>query len=369
MHHKLFVPAQGIYLLNHSVGRMPTTTRDGVEQHYFKAWEQGKPDPWSEWMQSFDAFKSALAVLLNGDSHAFCPQTNISSALHNIISALPAPNANKNVILLCEHDFPSAGFALKQAERMGYKVRFLPSDADPQQVDSWSDALSNDVHTVLITQVHFNTSRLIPVQQITEISHKRAIFSIVDTAQSVGIVPIDLNQWQADAVVGSCVKWLCGGSGAGFLWINPERIEQLQPIAVGWFSHQDPFEFDIHHFQYASDSRRFWGGTPSVLPYVVATNSINIIHNIGVEKIRKHNQALNQYIVENIPASDLNTPSVPAKRGGTLVINPNNIERAEQALLAAGVAFDRRALGLRLSPHIYNTQDEMETVLDCLLKK
>lgn len=365
MYQDAFVPAKGIYMLNHSVGRMPRTAREHTEKAFFSAWESGQPDAWGLWLEGLAEFRNALAELFNSDPSYFCPQTNISSAVTKTLYALP-PKRGKNVILMTENDFPSVGFTLQQAERQGYQIRFLPASADVQQLDTWAEALTQDVHTVLITHVHFNTSKLIPVAEITQLCRQREITSIVDIAQSSGIVPIDLQQWQADIVVGSCVKWLCGGPGAGFLWVAPDVVSSLEPLDVGWFSHQNPLEFDIHHFQYADDTSRFWGGTPSVLSYVVASNSINLIHKIGVKTIRAHNQTLTQAIIDNIDPDCAVTPTIPKHRGGTLVLKFPNQEQVQQALNEAGVLFDVRPLGLRLSPHIYNNRQEIETVISCL---
>jgi len=362
MHHKLFVEPQGIYLLNHSVGRMPASTRDYVEQYFFSVWQHGSPDAWSGWMGALEKFKNALAVLFNGKATEFCPQLNISSAVSKTLAALPA-RESKKTILIAEEDFPSVGFSIQQATRLGYQIRFLRSNMDLQDPQTWSDALTADVHTTLVTHVHFNSSRLIPVAEITQICRERGITSIVDIAQSAGIVPIDLQQWQADIVVGSCVKWLCGGPGAGYIWIDADVVSQLQPIDVGWFSHSNPFEFDIHHFEYAEDSSRFWGGTPSVLPYVVATNSIQLIDSIGIENVRTHNQKLTQSIIDNVDPTFVVTPQLADQRGGTLVIKFPNQDKIERVLKEACVHFDARSRGIRLSPHIYNTDPEIAQVI------
>lgn len=360
-----FTPCDDIYLLNHSVGRMPVSARSHLEQRFFTPWESGQPDAWPQWLDSIAEFNQALAKLFNSSADAFCPQTNLSSALTKIIQALP-PKPGKNVIVLTENDFPSVGFVLNQATRLGYKLKLLPNSKDVQDPDTWAAAFTDDVHSALITHVHFNTSKLIPVAEITRLARQREVSTVVDIAQSGGIVPIDFQQWQADAIIGSCVKWLCGGPGAGFLWIDPTVIEQLKPVDVGWFSHQNPFEFDIHHFDYADTSARFWGGTPSVLPFAVASNSINLINSIGIETIREHNQFLTEKIISHIAVQNLQTPRDANQRGGTLVLKFNNQQKTVEALNHAGVLFDMRPLGLRLSPHIYNTEQEIDKVIACL---
>ena len=207
-----------------------------------------------------------------------------------------------------------------------------------------------------------------PISELTRIARKRGIISIVDVAQSIGCVPIDLSQWSADFVIGSCVKWLCGGPGAGFLWCSSDIIDQCKPVDVGWFSHENPFEFDIHNFRYAKDALRFWGGTPSVQPFCVATNSITTIHNIGVDTIRRHNLALTQRIIDSVPQEYVITPIDKIHRGGTLVIRfpKEQQNQFEQKLRESSVLVDSRPTGIRLSPHIYNDAPDIEVVLDCI---
>jgi len=361
-----FIPHDGIYLLNHSVGRPPRTARQAVDEGFFEPWEQGDAEVWPSWLARVDDFRRTLATLLNGRQPEFCPQTNLSSALTKLIHALPK-QSGRETILLHERDFPSMGFVLQQAERLGYRTRMIAADSDPQDLGEWERHLGDDVGIALITHVHSNTSALLPVADITARARQRGIVSVVDVAQSVGVVPIDLGEWEADFVLGSCVKWLCGGPGAGFLWANPGIIPQCEPIDVGWFSHAEPFEFDIRDFRYAEDALRFWGGTPSVMPYVLATHSIGVLCEIGIEQIREHNQAMVQKVVEQLQPASVLTPRDPARRGGTLVVQFGDSQRAAiEKLQAANVRFDGRATGLRLSPHIYNKEEEMEIVVECL---
>ena len=361
-----FIPHDGIYLLNHSVGRPPRTARDTAGEGFFEPWEHGDAEVWPGWLDQIDNFRQQLAALLNGHMPDFCPQTNLSSALTKLIYSLPV-REGKTTILLHERDFPSMGFVLQRASRLGYRTRMIPASADPQDCTTWQDYLTDDVGVALVTHVHSNTSALMPVADITALARQRGIVSIVDIAQSVGVVPIDLAHWQADFVLGSCVKWLCGGPGAGFLWADPDILPQCEPVDVGWFSHADPFEFDIKNFRYAEDALRFWGGTPSVLPFVTAGNSIQVLRDIGIDTVREHNLALNQAIIDSLEPACVLTPHAAARRGGTLVLHFGGRQQAvEDRLRQAGVRFDSRATGLRMSPHVYNNSEEIDVVIECL---
>ena len=364
---ELFVPAEDIYLLNHSVGRPPMTTQQAWSDAFLSPWVQDGEAVWPKWLESIEAFRNALAHLLNGPASGFCPQSNLSSALTKIISSLPRPE-KRVTILYSEQDFPSIGYVLQNARRLGYTLRAVSGDVDDAGLENWVSALSENVALALFTHVQSNTSRQPPVAELTRIAREQGVISIVDIAQSVGCVPIDLCQWSADFVIGSCVKWLCGGPGAGFLWCTGDIIEQCKPVDVGWFSHEDPFEFDINNFRYARDALRFWGGTPSVQPFTVATNSIATINTIGVETIRAHNLALTQDIIDRVPHEYIASPTGQTDRGGTLVMRLPEEQQLqfEKNLRESKVLFDSRPTGIRLSPHIYNDTTDMETVFGCL---
>jgi len=362
-----FVPARGIYLLNHSVGRPPVTTREAWIDSFIDPWEQGGEEVWPCWLEVIDGFRAALAQLLNSAAGNFCPQVNLSSALTKILQSFSLPE-QRQTLLYTEQDFPSIAFVLQQAAKNGFVLRAIPAGADTLDPAVWSAYLTPDVGLVLLTHVHSNTGRQIPVAEISAMAREREVLSVVDIAQSVGVVPIDLKSWQADFVIGSCVKWLCGGPGAGFLWVAPERVGECEPVDVGWFSHESPFEFDMHNFRYAADALRFWGGTPSVQPYATAASSIRLLSRIGLTTIREHNLALTQLIIDAVDSNTLVTPVEPQCRGGTVVLNYAADEQNQVCarLREAGVLFDERPTGIRLSPHIYNDAEEIAVVLSLL---
>jgi selenocysteine lyase/cysteine desulfurase len=356
-----FLLPNNVYLLNHSVGRPLTTAKQNLEDLFFTAWEGG--EPWGKWMQAFGNFQQALANLLNSQANNFCPQVNLSSAFTKILYALPKRNG-KQSILLSENDFPTIGFVAEQAKSLGYELVFLPKNVDETNPQVWFDAMKSDVQWVHITQVQSNTGLQIPIKEIVAEANKRNIISVVDIAQSAGILPINIDEWQANFVIGSCVKWLCGGAGAGFLWVNSTILQECKPVDVGWFSHENPFEFNIHNFVYHPTALHFWGGTPSVMPYVVASHSINYFANLGIEKVREHNVMLSQQILDNLDKKFIVSPLETHKRSGTMILNFGEKQQDVVNLLKSnGILFDVRHLGMRLSPHIYNTTEDMTKVI------
>ncbi|MCH2190112.1 MAG: aminotransferase class V-fold PLP-dependent enzyme [Gammaproteobacteria bacterium] len=362
----------GAYFLTHSIGLMPTITEDELNSSFLQHWQTADEHTWPAWLNTINDFNKELATLFNSRSELFCPQTNVSSGLSKLLQSLPGRNG-KDVIIATEWDFPSAGFVLKQAERLGYSVRLIPKERDLQLRETWEDYLDEDVQCVFITQVVYSSNALTPVEQICDIARKKQIFSIVDIAQAAGIVPIDLSITKADMVVGSCIKWLCGGPGAGFLWVTDNLISQLEPFDVGWFSHKNPFEFDIQNFEYHDFASRFWGGTPSVIPYAIAASSLKLINSKGLQQIQRHNHQLSGLIQDSVPPECISSPYDFNQKGGTLVIDftklgESNKARVEQELKRNNIHFDGRELGFRFSPHIYNTEEEAANLTSCFSK-
>ncbi len=367
-----FERQQGIYLLSHSVGLLPKSTRSYLEREFLDVWRLDAANVWPHWLAQVEAYRAALGDLLNSSPACFCPQTNLSSALIKILSALPVPNrsraaSKRPVVLLSEEDFPSVGFVLAKAAALGYQLRFMASTCDTSDSEVWRRHLRGDVGLMVITHVQSNTSRQVPVGEIVAMARANGVVSVVDVAQSVGVVPIDVDAWGADFVLGSCVKWLCGGPGAGFMWVHPARLDTCEPTDVGWFSHAEPFELDIHDFRYADDALRFWGGTPSVSPFVSASNAIRLMLRIGPNTVRAHNLELSARLIQAVDPAWLRSPLDTGLRGGTVVLHFGERHReVAERLERAGVNFDQRAHGIRISPHIYNTAEEIELIIELL---
>jgi kynureninase len=355
------VPA-GHYLLSHSVGCLPVAARARVERALLAPWAEAGSDAWPLWLSAIGEFRGALAALLGGAADEYCPQPGVSAAVFNLVSALP--RGNRDVLLVSRHAFPSIGFALSGLEKLGWRVRFV--EGDPTGLAGWRAAMRSDVAAAVIMHVHSNNGRISPVAALAALALERGIFLIVDACQSAGIVDFDVRALGAGAVAGSCVKWLCGGPGAGFLWVDPAWLDRLEPPDRGWFSHAEPFEMAIADFRYAPDARRFWGGTPSIAPYALASAGIEAIAAIGVPAIHAHNRALLATLAEALgenwaPSLDM------AGKGGTLCLDLGAAApAAEQALRDAGCRIDRRGAVLRLSFHIFNDAADSEAVAGVL---
>lgn len=198
---------------------------------------------------------------------------------------------------------------------------------------------------------------------VVDLARQAGAVAVVDVAQSVGVIPIGVTEWGADFVIGSCVKWLSGGPGAGWMWVDPDRVDRYEPTDVGWFSHPEPFEFDIHRFRYADDALRFWGGSPTVVPYTIAAHSIATIAAIDVETVRAHNLDLTDRIIDALGARVV-SPHDRSRRSGTCIVEAD--ESTADELIRAGIEIDHRQTGIRVSPHVHVSSADINTFLHAL---
>lgn len=356
------VPGPGPYALTHSVGCLTDAAARALQADFVQPWADRGGDAWPQWLGRLEQFRHSLAALLGGMAAQYCPQPGVTAGLVKVLGALPPPAPARNVVVASEDAFPSLGFALQQAARSGYSLRLTPRAAPPGRLDTWQASLSPDVAVALVTHVHSNTGAVAPAQAIAALCRQRDIVCIVDVAQSAGIQPLDVLRLDADVVLGSCIKWLCGGPGAGFLWVHPAQLPRLAPQDVGWFSHADPFEFDIHHFEYAHDALRFLGGTPSMAPLVMAGASLDVLQGVGIAVVLAHNRRLVDALRDELPPAWRRR--LPQEHfGGTLCLPLGaDFERITRALRAAEVRCDQRGDTVRLSLHLYNTEQDAQQI-------
>jgi selenocysteine lyase/cysteine desulfurase len=359
-----FMVPQGIYLQSHSLGPLPATTPPRVVA-WIAQWAEAGARAMEGWWGLVEAYRAALARLLGGHPRGYCPQPNVSAALARWLGSLPESKGREQLVLT-SLEFPTAGFVASKARRMRHTI--LPFAGGAFDLAQWKEAMTSDVLAAIVSHVPYGTGTILPVREMVAHARERGVRVVVDVAQSAGVVPIDVEAWQADAVVGTCVKWLCGGPGTGFLWVNPESVAALDPTETGWLSQEDLFAFDIHRFTVAADARRFLGGTPGLLPYVTATAGLEQIAAIGVERVRAWNLALTTMLLAGARGLGISPrfPTTQKKRSGTVVLRLDDAERTVVGLRERKISADQRDGCLRLSPHVFNTEEEIQRVIDAL---
>jgi kynureninase len=189
---------------------------------------------------------------------------------------------------------------------------------------------------------------------------------ILDTYQSAGIIPVDVTALRTDFAVGGCLKWLCGGPGNAFLYTRPDLMKALEPGFTGWVSHRTPFTFDTGPVQPRDDAMRMMNGTPAIPAYYAALAGLDIIHEVGVDRIRRRSRQLTARLLELVDAYGFTSASSrePARLAGTVAVNVPDALLVSRTLKAREFIVDYRPpVGVRISPHFYNTTEEVDRIM------
>jgi kynureninase len=222
-----------------------------------------------------------------------------------------------------------------------------------------------DEHTLLvpISHVLFRSAYIMDIAPIIEKAHKVGALVIVDGYHASGIIPVDVQALNADIYLGGVLKWMCGGPGGVFMVVRPDHLRTLRPGLTGWMAHKRPFGFETADIDFRDDAFRFLNGTLAVPSLYANLPGVEIIAKVGVDAIREKSLRQTEQIVEMADQLGylVNSPRDPAKRGGTVTVSMPHVYEVSRELIARNVVIDYRAnAGIRISPHFYNSDEEIE---------
>jgi len=361
--------AKTTYLINNSLGAMPRGVHEEVER-FATTWETRGVRAWHEgWWEMSVETGDLLAPILGVGKGEVSMHQNVSVAMAILLSCLDYP-PERNRIVYTELNFPSVMYVAEGERRKGAEIVVVPSDDGiGVPTERLLQAIDERTRVVPISHVLFRSAFIQDARAIARRCREVGAFLILDCYQSAGAVPVTLRDWGVDAAVGGSVKWLCGGPGAGYLWVNPEVAESLRPASTGWQADEEPFAFRPGPIRYAGGAWRFLTGTPNIPALHSCRPGYRIVGEVGVERIRERSLALTERLLRAAldAGFEVRTPRDPARRGGTVSVFHPDAERLGRELLERDIICDYRpAAGVRLSPHFYNTAAECDHAIATL---
>ncbi len=355
------------YLINHSLGAMPKRTYQRMHD-YAETWATRGVRAWSEgWWEMPLTIGNKVARIIGADPGTVVMQQNVSICQALIASCFDL-TGKRNKIVYEALNFPSVMYVYEAyAKAANARIVEVPSD-DGITIDTQRmiDAIDEETLLVPISHVLFKSAYLQDVAAIIEQAHRVGAYVVLDVYQSAGAVPFSVKDLNVDFATGGSVKWLCGGPGAGFLYVRPDLMKQFQPKLTGWAAHQNPFAFAPGAIDYAEDAHRYLNGTPPIPALYAAESGYDLINEIGVERIRANSMRQTSRLVELADENGwrVNSPREAAQRGGSVILDVPNADTVVQELTAREVLVDYRpGAGVRIGPHFFNTDDEVERVV------
>jgi len=358
--------ASTTYMNSNSMGAMPRQAAQALAT-YAADWAREGVEVWPHWLEVLQATADGAARFLGAPAGQTVLNQNVAYFQAAVASALDL-RGPRNRVVVEALQFPNVLYVWDRYRELGAELALVPSD-DGMTVPLERMLAAIDERTAIVPISHgvYVSGALQDVKAITARAHEVGALVMVDVYQTVGVVPIDVHDWDADIVVGGSHKWLCGGPGTAFMWMKPDLRERLRPRLTGWMGHADPFAFEPAPIRYAADHRHFLAGTPSIPAYYVARAAYENLHAVGVERIRAHNLALSRIIIDRAQATGLtvHSPLADEQRTGFVAVDFPDSEAASKQLIAEHYKLDWRPnCGLRLGPHFYNTEAEVHRMMD-----
>jgi kynureninase len=357
------------YLVNHSLGAMPSRARKYLQQ-YADEWDHRGVRAWHEgWWETGRQIGDLLAPILGVPPGSVTMHQNASIA-QAVVGSCFRFDGSRRKIILQDLDFPTNHYLFDGFRRVGAEIQYVPSpDSIRAPIDRLVDAIDETTALVPLSLVLFRSACLQDVKPVVEKAHKVGARVVLDVYQGVGAVPMHLESLGVDFAVGGSVKYLCGGPGAGFLYVRPDVLKEVEPAYTGWAAHAGPFGFETGQIRYADGIERFQTGTPNVPGWYAARAGYEIVGEVGVPVIRARSLQLTRRLMDGARARGwrLNTPDGDHERGGSVVIDVPNGAAVTDALLARHVIVDfRPKAGVRVAPHFYTTEAEIDGALEAI---
>jgi kynureninase len=355
--------AHTTYMISHSLGAMPARTAARVAE-YADTWAKRGIRAWEEgWWEMPITVGNLVGRIIGAGEGETVMQQNVSIC-QSVVTSCFDWSGRRNKLVTDGLNFPSNDYVYHGLARQGARVVPVPSpDGFTLPVELVLDAIDEETQLVSVSHVAFRSSYIQDLAAIVERAHRVGAMVIADLYQSAGTVPVDVRALNLDFATGGSVKWLCGGPGAGYLYVRRDLWPTLQPVATGWMAHEAPFAFEGGAIRYADNAFRFLNGTPNVPALYSARSGYEIINEIGVPAIREKSMRQTARLIALADAAGMkvNTCRDPQKRGGTVTFDVANGKEVNRELARREILADYRpGAGVRIAPHFYTTDEELE---------
>ena len=348
-----------VYLNTCSLGALGERSRRKVAE-YLDLWQSRGASAWYDvWWEALGDLRARYGRIVNATPAETALAPSISVALSAVAESLDYRRRPK--VVITSLDFPTVAYQWLAKAAAGVELVVVESpDRISVPVEAIERAVDDRTALVVTSHVYFTTGAIQDIKRVAEVAHAHGALCLIDAYQSVGQVPVDVQDTGVDALVAGGLKWLLGGPGIVFLYVQEAVAHRLEPRISGWFGQREQFAFDPRALTFHDDARRFEMGTPALAAVYAQLGGLKYIEEIGVPRIREVTAALTEDLIATVRAAGF-TPKVaaePERRSAIVMIPMPDPAAAVRHLAAGGVIADSRPGHVRFSPFFYNVQED-----------
>ena len=357
--------ASMIPMNNCSQAPQTTATRAAIER-YLASWRHDGMD-WDAWMTEVHLAKQAFASLINASVDEIAVFSSVSEATSAVASAMHF-TPQRGRVVVTEAEFPTIAHVWLAQQQRGARVTWVPVRDGTVSSDEYASLVTDDTAIVSATHAYYLNGSKQDIASIAKIAHAHDALLYVDAYQTIGTVPIDVRALDVDFLVAGNLKFLLGIPGIAFLYVRRELIESLRPTVTGWFGRANPFAFQPKQLDWSSTASRFDAGTPPIINAYAARAGMETIASVGVPAIRAWLEVLGRRLIDGgrERGLTLHGPSDMEGRTATTSFVVDDSHHVEMTMRERGILPSARGPVIRLSPHFYNTIDDVDAALDTL---
>jgi selenocysteine lyase/cysteine desulfurase len=354
------------YVNSCSQGALSVDVRRAYEE-YLEGWDEHGAE-WEHWVERAEAARAAFARLIGAEPAEIAVTTSVSQAVSAIVSALPF-DQERNRIVISEFEFPTVGQIAHAQELRGAEVQHVRPEADGRiPLERFAEAIDDRTALVCCTAISYRTGYRLDVSEVARLAHEHGALCLADSYQAAGAVPLDVRALDADLLTAGTVKYLLASAGLAFMYARRQLHERLLPTQTGWFADEDIFRMDISDYSPAADARRFDAGTPPVPNIYAGLAGMAVVEQAGVDAIEIHVRGLADHLLGGLDelGAKVATPRGEGEFGPLVCVASTDPAALARELLEERIVASSRDGNLRISLHLYNTQEDVDRVLDAL---
>lgn len=355
------------YINSCSYGALSIDVMNALKSYMDNRLQKGAD--WESWVGKNEQVRSAVAEFLGADSDEIAVTTSASAGINALASALPF-NSDRNKVVISDYEFPTTAQIWYAQEQRGARVVRAQEHDGYVPPESYEALIDDNTRLVVITQVCFRNGAKLDIPAISEIARQHGALVMIDGYQGLGTMQFNAHLAQADFVVGGAVKYLLGTAGIGFLYVRQSLIHSLVPTTTGWFAQADIMAMDNSRYDPSPTARRFEAGTPPVPNCYAAAAGLGIIEEVGMQHIERRIAELTESIKQRAREAGyaFGMPDSPDRHGAMITLRSTDENALVAALESDNVVTSCRGGNLRISPHFYNDETDLEALFNALGK-
>lgn len=330
--------------------------------------------PWTSWTQRVEQVRQLAAGLINAEPREIALVPNTSSGIGLVAESYPWKSGD-NVVTV-DNEFPSNLYPWMNLESIGVETRRVKPDGVRIDTERLADACDERTKIVSVSWVGYATGYRVDVKQIAEIAHRHGALLFLDAIQGLGVFPIDVRDVGVDFLAADGHKWLLGPEGAGFFFIRSELLDLLRPTRVGWNSVVQRFNYQEIDLNLRPDAARYEAGSANLAGFLALGASLEMLVSFGLsatispiaEQIFSIGETVSQHL-EQLGAQIVSDRREIVRSGIIAFTLPNREPaKLKRVCLEHNVVVSCRGGYLRVSPHAYNNEEDIQRLVDALRK-